>query len=82
MLPILCAPWLQISFYKQLLEIEEKRLVVLDSNESMILEKYRAGLGDLGDLDTAKADSASARARLAQYSETLAQNKAQPELVV
>ncbi len=67
--------WLQISFYKQLLEIEEKRLVVLDSNESMILEKYRAGLGDLGDLDTAKADSASARARLAQYSETLAQNK-------
>ena len=41
----------------------------------MILEKYRSGLGDLDDLDTAKSDSASSRATLAQYSETLAQNK-------
>lgn len=67
--------WLQISLYKQLLEIEGQRLTVLESNESMILEKYRAGLGDLGDLDTAKSDRASSRATLAQYSETLAQNK-------
>ncbi len=67
--------WLKISFYKQLLEIEGQRLALLESNESMILEKYRSGLGDLDDLDTAKSDSAASRATLAQYSETLAQNK-------
>ena len=67
--------WLQISLQQQLLDIEVKRLAVLESNESMILEKYRSGLGDLEDLDTAKADSASTRSTLAEYKETLAQNK-------
>ncbi|MFT6984391.1 MAG: NodT family efflux transporter outer membrane factor (OMF) lipoprotein [Psychromonas sp.] len=67
--------WLQISLQKQLLDIEVKRLVVLESNESMILEKYRSGLGDLEDLDTAKADSAYSRSTLAEYNETLAQNQ-------
>jgi len=67
--------WLQISQQKQLLEIEVKRLAVLENNESMILAKYRSGLGDLEDLDTAKADSAATRSTLAEYSETLAQNQ-------
>ncbi|MFT6927287.1 MAG: multidrug efflux system outer membrane protein [Psychromonas sp.] len=67
--------WLQISLDKQLLDIEVKRLAVLENNESLILEKYRSGLGELEDLDTAKADSASTRSTLAEYTETLAQNK-------
>ncbi|MFT7052629.1 MAG: NodT family efflux transporter outer membrane factor (OMF) lipoprotein [Psychromonas sp.] len=67
--------WLQISLQKQLLDIEVKRLAVLENNESLIREKYRSGLGDLEDLDTAKADSASTRSTLAEYNETLAQNQ-------
>lgn len=67
--------WLQISQQKQLLAIEVKRLIVLENNESTILEKYRSGLGDLEDLDTAKADSAYSRSTQAEYNETLAQNK-------
>ncbi|MGB5444613.1 MAG: TolC family protein [Psychromonas sp.] len=66
--------WLQISLQKQFVDIEVNRLAVLENNESMILEKYRSGLGDLEDLDTAKADSASTRSTLAEYQETLLQN--------
>ena len=67
--------WLQISLQKQLLDIETKRLAVLENNENLILEKYRSGLGDLEDLDTAKTDSASTRSTLAEYREALAQNQ-------
>ena len=67
--------WLQISLQKQLVDIETQRLAVLEDNESFILEKYRSGLGELEDLDTAKTNSASTRSTLAEYNETLAQNK-------
>lgn len=67
--------WLQISLQKQLVEIEVKRLAVLENNETFILEKYRSGLGDLEDLDTAKTNSASTRSTIAKYKETLEQNK-------
>jgi NodT family efflux transporter outer membrane factor (OMF) lipoprotein len=67
--------WLQINLQQQLIEIESQRLVTLENNETFILEKYRSGLGDLEDLDTAKTTTASARSTLVQYKETLAQNK-------
>lgn len=67
--------WLQISLQKQLVDIEIQRLQVTENNESIILEKYRSGLGDLEDLDTAKTDSASTRSTLAEYTEELAQNQ-------
>lgn len=65
--------WLQISAQKQLLGIEQRHLTLLEETESLILEKYRAGLGSLEDLDSAKTDSASTRATLAEYQELLAQ---------
>jgi len=74
--------WLQISLQKQLVTIEKQRLSVLEENESFILEEYRSGLGDLEDLDTAKTNSASTRSTLAEYSETLAQNKRSLALLI
>ncbi|MFC1233602.1 TolC family protein [Vibrio sp. F74] len=67
--------WLQISLQKQLVDIEIQRLRVTENNESIILEKYRSGLGDLEDLDTARTDSASTRSTLVEYTEELAQNQ-------
>ncbi|WP_413282559.1 TolC family protein [Vibrio sp. MA40-2] len=67
--------WLQISLQKQLVDIELLRLKLLEDNEQMILEKYRSGLGDLEDLDTAKTESAATRSTLAEYTEQLAQNE-------
>lgn len=67
--------WLKISLQKQFVDIERKRLAVLQNNETFILEKYRSGLGDLEDLDTAKTNSLSTLSTLAEYTETLAQNK-------
>ncbi|MDV7105969.1 TolC family protein [Vibrio sp. TH_r3] len=67
--------WLQINLQKQLVDIELLRLKLLEDNEQMILEKYRSGLGDLEDLDTAKTESAATRSTLAEYTEQLAQNE-------
>lgn len=64
--------WLQISYQKQLIEIQTLRLAVLTNNETIILEQYRAGLGELTDLDTAKSTSLSAQSTLALYQEDLA----------
>lgn len=67
--------WLQIQLQQQLLEIETERLVVLENNESFVLQRYRTGLGELKDLDSARSSSATTRATLAEYQETLAKNK-------
>ncbi|WP_435235160.1 TolC family protein [Psychromonas sp. PT13] len=67
--------WLQINLQQQLIDIESQRLATLENNETFILEKYRSGLGDLEDLDTAKTTTASTRSTLVEYKETLAQNK-------
>lgn len=46
--------WLDISLKQQLVDIESQRLVILENNEKLVLERYRAGLGSLEDLDNAK----------------------------
>ncbi|MGX9418588.1 TolC family protein [Vibrio sp. RC27] len=65
--------WLQISLQKQKIEIESTYLELLDDIESLILERYRSGLGDLEDLDTARTNSAVTRSTLTEYNELLAQ---------
>lgn len=67
--------WLAISLKQQLLDIETQRLAVLQNNQTLVQNRYRAGLGSLEELDNAKTSSASTRATLADYSEQLAQNK-------
>ena len=65
--------WLQISLQKQKIDIETSQLKLLEDTESLILDLYRSGLGDLEDLDTAKTNSAVTRATVVEYKELLAQ---------
>ena len=67
--------WLDISLKQQLVEIETQRLTILENNETLVLERYRSGLGSLEELDNAKTSSASTRATLADYHEQLVQSK-------
>ncbi|WP_308199818.1 TolC family protein [Shewanella psychromarinicola] len=67
--------WLTISLKQQLVAIETERLAVLDNNQSLILARYRVGLGSLEDLDNANTSSASKRATLTDYQEQLAQSQ-------
>lgn len=63
--------YLQIISQQQLLTIEQQRLQVLQNSESVILTRYRSGLGTLDDLDTARTSSASTRATIADYENSL-----------
>jgi NodT family efflux transporter outer membrane factor (OMF) lipoprotein len=63
--------WLSLVQQQRLIAIQKKRLDVLQSNEAVILERYRKGLDELTDLDTARTSSESARASLAAMRETL-----------
>ncbi|PTP44864.1 TolC family protein [Vibrio splendidus] len=67
--------WLDISLKQQLVDIETQRLVILENNEELVLERYRTGLGSLEELDNAKTSSASTQATLADYQEQLAQSR-------
>lgn len=61
--------WLQLIRQTRLTEIEQNRLSVLEQNEQTIVERYRKGLDELTDLDSARSQSASSRATLAAYRE-------------
>lgn len=61
--------WLQLIQQQRLIAIEQRRLVVLEQNENTIVERYRKGLDELTDLDSARSRSASSRATLSAYQE-------------
>jgi len=63
--------WLEITL-QQLADIEEQRLLVLKNNEDIILKRYRTGLGQLEDLDSAISRIESIKGNLLQYHEALA----------
>lgn len=67
--------YLDITLKQQLVDIEVKRLNVLENNQNLILERYRTGLGSLEELDNAKTSSASTNATLADYKEQLAKTE-------
>jgi len=64
--------YINILSQQQLLNIERARLTVFKNNETVILNRYRTGLGSLDDLDTARTSSATIQATLAQYEYNLA----------
>lgn len=67
--------WLEISLYEQLVNIETRRLEILENNEALVLQRYQVGLGSLEDLDDSRTTSASTRSTLAGYKESLAKSK-------
>lgn len=60
---------LQLAQQEQLIDIKAEQLQVLESNEAAIVERYKKGLSDLTNLDTARSNSESARASVVNYQE-------------
>lgn len=67
--------WLQLINLQHSVSIEQQRVAVLEKNEQFIVQRYRAGLGTLEDLDSARSSAASARATLAATQESLLQQQ-------
>lgn len=67
--------WLELIAQQHAIAIQQERLKTLESNETLILGRYRNGLGTLEDLDSARSSTASARATLENYRETQAQQE-------
>lgn len=67
--------YLDIITQQQLLVIEQERLAVYENSESIILKRYRTGLGSLDDLDNAKTSSATTRASIALYENSISTAK-------
>ncbi|WP_440874177.1 TolC family protein [Thalassotalea sp. PLHSN55] len=51
----------------QLIEIERLRVAVYQTNEKVIIDRYRKGLIELSELDTAKSSTRSSQANLVNY---------------
>lgn len=63
--------YLQLIQQQQLLDIKTEQLQILQSNEEAIVERYKKGLSDLTDLNTARSNSENAHATLASHQENL-----------
>lgn len=59
--------YLELVQYAQLIDIQKETVAALQSNEQIIVSRYRKGLTDLNDLDTAKSNTQSAQATLVNY---------------
>lgn len=66
--------WVSLVASKRGIAIEERRVATLESNTDFILSRYRNGLGELEDLQSARSSLASARANLVEEQENLEQN--------
>lgn len=67
--------WLRLINLQHNAAIEAKRVAVLEKNEQLIIQRYRAGLSTLEDLDTARSSTESARAALVATQESLRQEQ-------
>jgi len=67
--------WLKLVNLNRSVAIEMQRVELLEKNEQWILQRYRSGLGDLEDLDSAQSSAASARATLISVQESLQQQQ-------
>lgn len=67
--------WLKLVNLNRSVAIETQRVELLEKNEQWILQRYRSGLGDLEDLDSAQSSAASARATLIAVKESLQQQQ-------
>lgn len=67
--------WLGLIAQQHAVAIEQRRLSMLERNETFIMQRYRNGLGSLEDLDSARSSAASSRATLSANKESLAQQE-------
>ncbi len=62
--------WVELSLRQQIIEAEQARIQSLRNTEAVITERYRDGIGNVADLDAARAATARAEASLAARSES------------
>jgi NodT family efflux transporter outer membrane factor (OMF) lipoprotein len=67
--------WLGLIAQQDAIQIQQRRLNTLSRNAQFIRQRYRHGIGNLEDLDSARTSLASARATLEEYRDTLAQQQ-------
>lgn len=63
--------WLEAIAAKRTIDIESRRLDLLQKNETLIQQRYRSGLGSRSDLDSAKSSVSSAQSGLEADKEDL-----------
>ncbi|TYL48390.1 TolC family protein [Marinomonas sp. IMCC 4694] len=64
--------WLAISAKHHAIDIEQKRLALLEANEKLVLKRFKNGLGDLEALDESRTSVSQSRANLAEFEENIA----------
>ncbi|MGO3740442.1 MAG: TolC family protein [Marinomonas foliarum] len=67
--------WLSITAKQHAIDIEQKRLALLESNEKLILKRFRNGLGTLEEMDESRTSTSQSKADLVEYKEDLAIEK-------
>lgn len=64
--------WLALTAKQHAVDIEQKRLTLLEANEKLILKRFRNGLGDLEELDESRTSVSQSKSDLVEYKENLA----------
>jgi NodT family efflux transporter outer membrane factor (OMF) lipoprotein len=64
--------WLAMTANYRAIEIEKKRLALLDANEKLIVKRFKNGLGDLEELDESRTSTSQSKSDLVEYQEILA----------
>ncbi|WP_029911746.1 TolC family protein [Pelobacter seleniigenes] len=65
--------WLELIAAGKNISVQKQRIITLKQNATFIRQRYRNGLKDLTDLDSARTSLASANATLEEYQEDYAQ---------
>lgn len=74
--------WLAIISRQHLIDIEQQRLTLLESNEKLIIQRFKNGLDNLEKLDEARTATSQSKANLAEYKENLAIKKRDLQLLI
>ncbi|TDO99848.1 TolC family protein [Marinomonas balearica] len=74
--------WLALTAKQHAVEIEQKRLALLESNEDLIVKRFKNGLDNLEALDEARTSTSQSRANLLEYQENFAIKKRELERLI
>lgn len=64
--------WLAITAKQHAIDIEQKRLTLLEANEKLIQKRFKNGLGDLEELDESRTSTSQSKSDLVEFQEELA----------
>lgn len=72
--------WLSMTAKYRAIEIETKRLALLEANEKLIAKRFKNGLGNLEELDESRTATSQSKSDLVEFKEDLAIEKRNLEL--